>query len=106
VERGGKVVVPSPVLVESITGDGGRDAEINRVLLVMQRELSVIRAPDEREARIAGRLRFQAKTDDGIDALVAAAAVALSGPCVVLTSDPLDLESLLVGEPQVVVRAV
>lgn len=99
-------MVPSPVLVETTTGDGARDAEINRVLTVLQRELSVIRAPDEREARIAGRLRFQARTDDGIDALVAAAAVALGGPCVLLTSDPLDLENLLTREPHVVVRPV
>lgn len=102
----GTVTVPTPVLVETITGDAGRDAEVNRILGVLQRAASVIVAPDETTARRAGRLRYLARTNDGVDALVAAAAVGDGSPCVVLTSDPHDLERLLVDEPQVAVRAV
>lgn len=106
VERGGSIHVPSPVLVETITGDAGHDAEINRVLGVLQQERPVVVAPDEATARHAGRLRFEAGADDGIDALVAAAAAGIDGRCLVLTSDPDDLERLLALEKHVVVRAV
>ena len=102
----GTVTVPTPVLVETITGDAGRDTEVNRVLGVLQHETSVMVAPDEATARRAGRLRFRARTDDGVDALVAAAAVGDGSPCVLLTSDHGDLERLLVNEPQVAIRAV
>jgi hypothetical protein len=51
-------------------------------------------------------LRFVAGSDDGIDALVAAAAVGDGSPAVVLTSDPGDLERLLEAEPRVHVRKV
>ena len=66
----------------------------------------MLQAPDETVARRAGQLRYLAKTDDGIDALVAAAAVGDGSPAVVLTSDPDDLERLLQNEPHVSVRAV
>ena len=66
----------------------------------------MLQAPDEPTARRAGRLRYLAKTDDRIDALVAAAAVGDGSPAVVLTSDPDDLERLLQNERQVSVRAV
>jgi hypothetical protein len=57
-------------------------------------------------ARRAGRLRYIAKTDDGIDALVAAAAVGDGWPAVLLTSDPDDLDRLLQHDRQVSVRPV
>jgi hypothetical protein len=66
----GAICVPTPVLVECTTGDGGRDAEVNRVLGVLQRAARVLQPPDESIARCAGRLRFLARSDDGIDALV------------------------------------
>jgi hypothetical protein len=66
----------------------------------------VLHAPDEATARRAGSLRFRAKTDDGIDALVAAAAVGDGSPAVVLTSDPGDLERLLQDHAQVSVQRV
>ena len=106
VEHDGAISVPTPVLVESTTGDAGRDASVNRILNVLQRAASVLIAPDEPTARRAGRLRYRARLDDGIDALVAAAAVADGSPCVLLTSDPRDLSRLLSGEPQVAVTAV
>jgi len=106
VEHGGSVLVPSPVLAETITGQSGRDSEINRILGVLQRGRNAIVAPDEATARLAGRLRFQAGTDDGIDALVAAAAALAGGPSVLLTSDADDLLRLLAGYPTVAVRIV
>jgi len=69
------VVIPTPVLVEATTGDTGRDAEVNRVLGVLGDAMAAVVAPDETTARRAGMLRFRARTDDGIDALVAVAAV-------------------------------
>ncbi len=89
------VIVSTVVLAESTTEDGARDAEVNRILRKLGRD-SVV-APSERTARIAGGLRFRAKASDGIDALVAAAAVENGPPCVVLTSDPRDISKLLAG---------
>ena len=63
-------------------------------------------APGETTARLAGKLRFAAKSDDGIDALVAATAVGDGSPSVLLTSDPHDLEQLLKHQPHVHVRKV
>lgn len=105
-EEGGSIRVPTPILVECTTGDGGRDAEVNRILGVLARAAAGLDAPDETMARLAGRLRYQARSDDGIDALVAAAAVADGSPAVLLTSDPADLQRLLTKHPQVHVRAV
>jgi hypothetical protein len=106
IEHDGAVCVPTPILVESTTGDGARDADVNRVLGVLERVATVLQAPDEATARRAGRLRYLAKTDDGIDALVAAAAVGDGTPAVVLTSDPDDLDRLLQNDRQVSVRGV
>jgi hypothetical protein len=106
VEHDGAISVPTPILVESTTGDGARDAEVNRVLGVLERAAMVLQAPDEAIARRAGRLRHVAKTDDGIDALVAAAAVGDGSPAVVLTSDPDDLTRLLQNDRRVSIRAV
>lgn len=106
VENAGSIRIPTPVLVESTTGDAGRDAEVNRILGVLERATAALEAPDEVTARRAGRLRFRANSDDGIDALVAAAAIADGSPAVLLTSDPRDLARLLEDEEQVTIRAV
>jgi predicted nucleic acid-binding protein len=106
IEHDGAICVPTPVLVESTTGDGGRDAEINRILGVLERAAGVLQVVDESTSRRAGRLRYLARTDDGIDALVAAAAVGDGSPAVLLTSDPDDLERLLQHDRHVSVRAV
>jgi hypothetical protein len=98
--------VPTPVLVDATTGDAGRDAEVNRILAVLREDVAALIAPDETTARRAGRLRHRARADDGIDALVAAAAVGDGGPCVVLTTAPDDLARLLADEPHVAVRRV
>ena len=105
-DHDGSICVPTPVLVESTTGDGARDAEVNQILGILERAGSVIQAPDETIARRAGRMRYRAKTDDGVDALVAAAAVGDGSPAIVLTSDPDDLDRLLQSDRQVSVRSV
>lgn len=106
VERDGRIIVPTPVLVESTTGDAGRDAEVNRILGVLGRASSGLVAPDETTARRAARMRHRARVDDGIDALVAAAAARDSTPCAVLTSDPDDLSRLLAVDRHVSVVTV
>src|SRR5207253_1226896 len=67
VEHDGVVVVPAPILAEATTGDARRDAAVNRVMNLLARASSVLRPPDETVARRAGRLRYRARTDDGID---------------------------------------
>jgi hypothetical protein len=106
VEHDGLLVVPTPILAETITGHAGRDAEVNRILNVLARSAAMLRPPDEGTARRAGELRFRARSDDGIDALVAAEAVGDGSPCVLLTSDVKDLQRLVAAEPQVAVRGV
>ena len=108
-EHDGVIIVPTPVLVESTTGDAGRDAEINRILNVLSRATSALRSPDEATCRRAGQLRYRAGSDDGdigISALVAAAATGDGVPCVLLTSDPVDLTRLLADDPQVAIQTV
>jgi predicted nucleic acid-binding protein len=105
VEHEGDVILPTAVLVETVTGDGARDAEVNRVVNILA-EVGRLLASDESLCRLAGRLRYRASTDDGIDALVAAVAAAEAVPTVVLTSDPVDLSRLLVECPGVTVITV
>lgn len=105
-DQGGAIGVPTAVLVEVTTGDGARDAEVNLVLGVLKRADAILPAPDEATARRAGRLRFEARHDDGIDALVAACAVGDGSPAVLLTSDPDDLGRLLRENAQVTIQKV
>jgi hypothetical protein len=79
---------------------------VNRVLGVLARAGGALQVADEGTARRAGRLRYEAHSDDGIDALVAAAAVGDGSAAVVLTSDPDDLSRLLQHHPVIHVRAV
>jgi len=99
--HGGEIIVPAAVLSECIKGDAGRDAEVNRILGA----LSVI-PTSEPTARLAGALRFRAKTDDGIDAIVAAEAAGPQVATVLLTSDPTDLGRLLSRAKHVKVQRV
>ena len=102
----GDVLIPTGILVECVTGDGGRDAEINRIVRILLGDEAAFVGGDERTARRAGALRFAARSDDGIDALVAAVAVGDGSPAVVLTSDPIDLARLVAEAPNVAVRKV
>ena len=105
VENAGVIRIPTPVLAESTTGTR-HDAEVNRILGVLERAAAVLEAPDETTARRAGRLRYSAKSDDGIDALVAASALGDGSPAVLLTSDPDDLARLLTAVRTVHIRTV
>lgn len=102
----GDVEIPTAVLVECITGDGARDAETNRILRILLGDEAAFVGSDEPTARRAGTLRFAARGDDGIDALVAAVAVGDGSAAVILTSDPHDLARLVAGAPNVAVRKV
>jgi predicted nucleic acid-binding protein len=106
VEHGGTVSIPTPVLVETTTGDGALDAEVNRVLRVLAAIGHRLIAPDEALARRAGSLRYRARSKDAVDAMVAAIAIGDGSPCVLLTSDPDDLRALLSEAPTVTVERV
>lgn len=84
--------VPVVVLTEVLTGDGRRDAAVNRLL-----RLCEIRPITEEVAREAGRLRTRsgrAGEISAVDAIVAAFAGSQRGEALVLTSDPDDLRDL------------
>ena len=80
-------VIPTMVLVESLQGDGRRDANTNRFLKTCLLDESVSPAV----ARRAAHLRRLAKTGSAVDALV----VALAEPGgTVLTGDKADIKAL------------
>ena len=80
-------VVPTPVLVEALQGDAGRDASANRLL----KTCDVLEDIPERLARRAAYLRTQARRGSAVDSLV----VAIAEPGgAVLTSDVGDLRAL------------
>jgi predicted nucleic acid-binding protein len=94
--------VPAIVLTEVLTGDDRRDFHQNRLLALCQ-----IRLVTEELARTAARLRGATRRPGSIaatDAVVAALATTVTEP-VVLTSDPKDLQSLLVNADVTVVGA-
>ena len=93
--------MPAAILSECTTGDAGRDAEVNRLLGALS-----VAVATESTARLAGALRFRARADDGIDALVAAEAAMAQVPTVLLTSDAADLGRLLAGTKHVSVQRV
>jgi len=82
-------LVPSPVVIECLTGHAGRDASVNRLLraCTVQERISVVLV------RRAAALRFAARRGSAIDALVVASA---EPDGVVLTSDLGDLRALAV----------
>lgn len=79
--------VPSVVLVESLRGDGRRDARTNLFL----KSCDIVARFPERLARRAALLRAKARRGSAVDALV----VAIAEPDgTVWTSDPRDLVAL------------
>jgi hypothetical protein len=80
-------LVPSPVLIECLTGRSGRDANVNRLLRTCNLEDRV----SEVIARRAAALRFAARRGSAVDALVVASA---EPDGAVLTSDVGDLRAL------------
>lgn len=92
-------VVPSVVIVESLTGSPGRDAITNRLLKSCQVEELI----PERLARRAAQLRTKAGCGSAVDAVV----VALAEPGgTVLTSDPVDLKALSAHAVDVAIEVV
>ena len=80
-------VVPSPVLIECLHGDGARDATANRLL----KSCDVFEDISQQLVRRAAYLRTRARKGSAVDALVVAAA---EPGGMVLTSDPDDLTRL------------
>jgi len=99
-EAGAEVSIPSVVVAETVRGSA-RDAPINRVI----KAIGKVSAADEQTGRVAGALLGTARSDSTVDAVVVTSAIALGGG-VVLTGDPVDLEALASGHPEVVVRAL
>lgn len=91
-------VVSSPVLIESLHGDGARDAATNRMLKTCE----IVEDISERLARRAAFLRTKARRGSAVDALV----VAIAEPGgTVLTSDLDDLRQLASHAQNVVVAS-
>ena len=92
-------VVPSPVLIEALFGEGHRDAAANRML----KGCHVLEHVSQRLARRAALLRYRARRGSAVDALVVAAA---EPGGTILTSDPHDLSRLAIYAQQVAIEAV
>jgi predicted nucleic acid-binding protein len=92
-------IVPTVVLVESLQGDSGRDANANRFLKTCIIEPLVT----DSLARRAAELRRRARRGSAVDAVV----VALAEPGgTVLTSDKADIEALAVYARHVSVEVI
>ena len=92
-------VVLSPVLVECLQGDSGRDANANRLL----KSCDIVTDIDEGMARRAARLRAQAGRGSAIDALVVAYAEPAGS---VLTGDSADITALAANARNVQVELI
>ncbi|MHB1524872.1 MAG: hypothetical protein ACYCZN_01105 [Candidatus Dormibacteria bacterium] len=92
-------VVPSAVLVESLTGHVGRDASANRLL----KGCDVVTELPEPLARRAAALRYHARRGSAVDAIVVATA---EPGGTVLTSDVRDLGALGAQARDVVIAQV
>ena len=92
-------VVPTMVLVESLHGDSGRDANTHQFLKTCIIEPDV----SEATARRAAQLRRLGRTGSAVDALV----VALAEPGgTVLTGDRADLEALAANADRVAIEVI
>ncbi len=93
-------VVPTAVLVESLTGQGPRDARVNRLL----RTCEVVDL-DAVTARRAAALRTRARAGSAVDAIVVATAEAEASE-LVITGDFEDLSRLARYAPVVAIMAI
>ena len=82
------MLIPTPVITESTTGNGVRDARTNRVI-----KAAGILVLDEPVARAAARLRNRTRSAGAIDAMVVAFGDAVPGSTI-LTGDVRDLAAL------------
>lgn len=92
-------MVPSVVVVESVSGRPGPDSNTNRLL----KTCDVYTELPESTARRAARLRFRAKRGSAVDAVVIATAEPGGR---VLTGDPRDLSALAAHADGVTVESV
>jgi predicted nucleic acid-binding protein len=98
VRRTDSTLWTSSLTLAETTDGSARDAKVHRALKAVR---SVAVSDDI--ALAAGRLRAAAsddrrkKRDLTVDAVVAATALVLPAPVILLTSDPSDLDALLVG---------
>lgn len=92
-------LVLSPVLVECLRGDAGRDAPVNRLLKACDLAEYIPQAL----ARRAAFLRAKARAGSAVDALVVAAA---EGGGSVLTSDVGDIGALAAYADRVTVEGL
>jgi hypothetical protein len=92
-------VVPSAVLVESLTGHVGRDVSPNRLL----KGCDVVTELPEPLARRAAALRYQARSGSAVDAIVVATA---EPGGTVLTGAVKDLQALADQARDVVIARV
>ena len=92
-------VVPSPVLVECLQGDSGRDANANRLLS----SCDIVTDIDEGLVRRAAGLRTRARRGSAIDALAVACAEPGGS---VLTGDPDDIRALAAHAIDVLVERI
>lgn len=93
-------VVPTAVLVESLTGSGPRDARVNRLLRTCE-----VLDLDTPIARRAAYLRTRARAGSAVDAIVVATAEAAAS-AVVITGDEDDLTRLASYSHDVAVMAI
>lgn len=104
VRQGFDVIVPNPILAEALTGTA-RDAPVHWTL----RRLGTVPTP-RATAELAGRLRHHAWSDhtrpSGIDAIVAAHAVAEGEAAVIVTTDGDDMAALVAPYPRIQVLVV
>jgi predicted nucleic acid-binding protein len=85
---GATIFVSAPVVTETTTGDGSRDANINRVL-----KSCAVLPLDEGLARAAGALRYRRRGAGAVDAMVVASADAVPN-ATLITGDAGDLVPL------------
>lgn len=93
-------LVPTAVLVESLTGRGPRDARVNRLL----RTCDLV-ALDVDVARRAASLRTQARKGSAVDAIVVATAEVQASE-LVITGDEQDIAALAVNAQGVAIMAI
>jgi len=94
---GATIFVPAPVISETITGNGPRDARINQAL-----KSCVVLALDEPLARAAGALRYRAPGAGAVDAMVMACGDAVADS-IIITGDLDDLRRLAAERQRTIV---
>jgi len=88
----------SLILVEATDGTPGRDARVNNAIRMHEVELvPVTPAIARRAAVLRSKLNRRKQRDLTVDAVIAATALELPKPVLVLTGDPEDFSALLDG---------